>query len=335
VLSVALNEPSGYGRVVRSPDGRVARIVEQKDATAQELEIREINTGFLVADRVRLDEWLSRLDNRNAQGEYYLTDIIGLAVSDGVIVASTQPDTVEEVSGVNDRVQLSILERHYQRQQAESLMRSGVTLRDPNRFDIRGRLHAARDVTIDVNAIIEGEVRLAEGVSIGPNCYLRDCEIGAGTQVFANSVIDGATVGEDVLVGPFARLRPEAVLCDRVHVGNSVEIKKSRVGEGSKVNHLSYVGDARVGGGVNVGAGTITCNYDGANKHLTEIGDDAFIGSNTALVAPVGIGEGATIGAGSVITRPAPARKLTVARGRQTTIENWERPKRKPRPASD
>jgi bifunctional UDP-N-acetylglucosamine pyrophosphorylase/glucosamine-1-phosphate N-acetyltransferase len=331
LLTVVLADPTGYGRVVRDGDGRVLRIVEHKDATDAELAIDEINTGFLVADRAHLSDWLTRVRPDNAQAEYYLTDVIALAVADGVEVAASQPDTPEEVSGINDRVQLARLERHFQRRQAEALMRSGVTLSDPSRVDIRGKLFAEPDVTIDVNAIFEGEVRLASGVSIGPNCWLKDCVIGAGTQVFANCVIEGANVGEHARVGPFARLRPEAALADRVHVGNFVEIKKSRVGTGSKVNHLSYVGDAQIGSGVNLGAGTITCNYDGANKHLTVIRDDAFIGSNTALVAPVEVGAGATIGAGSVINRPAPAGKLTVARTRQVTVEGWERPRKKPR----
>lgn len=331
LLTVILDDPTGYGRIVRDGDGGVLRIVEQKDATEAELEIGEINTGFLIADGARLDDWLSRTGNDNAQGEYYLTDVIGLAATDGVTVSTTRPTAVQEVSGVNDRVQLAALERYFQVRQAESLMRAGVTLCDPGRIDIRGTLHAERDVTIDVNAVFEGEVYLAEGVSIGPNCWLKDCSIGVNTRIFANSAIDGARVGADARVGPFARLRPEAALADHVHVGNFVEIKKAEVGVGSKVNHLSYVGDARIGSGVNVGAGTITCNYDGANKHLTEIGDDAFIGSNTALVAPVQIGAGATIGAGSVIGRPAPPGKLTVSRARQTTIDNWARPTKKPK----
>jgi bifunctional UDP-N-acetylglucosamine pyrophosphorylase/glucosamine-1-phosphate N-acetyltransferase len=329
VLTAILEDPTGYGRIVRDGGGRVLRNVEQKDATEAELEIDEVNTGFLIADRTRLDDWLSRIGNSNAQGEYYLTDVIGLASADGVEVATSQPGSIEEVSGINDRAQLAALERYYQRRRAEELMRSGVTLMDPVRLDIRGRLTTGQDVTIDVNVIIEGKVSLGDGVSIGPNCLLKDCVIGPYTQVFANCVIEDASVGADAKVGPFARLRPEAALADSVHVGNFVEIKKSSIGEGSKVNHLSYVGDARVGRGVNVGAGTITCNYDGANKHLTVIGDGAFIGSNTALVAPVEIGAGATIGAGSVITRAAPAEKLTVARGRQATVENWQRPRKK------
>jgi bifunctional UDP-N-acetylglucosamine pyrophosphorylase/glucosamine-1-phosphate N-acetyltransferase len=329
LLTAIPPDPTGYGRIVRDDAGRVLRIVEQRDATQVELGIQEVNTGFLVADRARLENWLGRIRNDNAQGEYYLTDIVRFAADDGIDVSTTHPGSVEEVAGVNDRVQLAALERHYQRTLAEELMRAGITLADPARLDIRGHLAAEPDVSIDVNVVIEGEVRLATGVSIGPNCLLKDCAIGARTQVFANCVIEGACVGRDARIGPFARLRPDAMLADAVHVGNFVEIKKSAVGEGSNVNHLSYIGDARIGGGVNVGAGTITCNYDGANKHVTEIGDRAFIGSNTALVAPVEVGAGATVGAGSVITRDAPAEKLTVARGRQITVENWRRPKKK------
>jgi bifunctional UDP-N-acetylglucosamine pyrophosphorylase / glucosamine-1-phosphate N-acetyltransferase len=329
LMTVDLEDPSGYGRIVRDAEGRVLRIVEQGDATEDELAITEINTGILIADRARLDRWLSRIGNENAQGEYYLTDVVALAVADGIRIATSQPQGPEEVTGVNDRLQLAALERYFQRRQADELMRAGVTLADPARLDVRGRLHAEPDVFIDVNVIIEGEVRLADGVSIGPNCLLRDCTIGPGTQVFANSVIENAEIGADARVGPFSRLRPEAVLADRVHVGNFVEIKKSRVGEASKVNHLTYVGDALIGSGVNVGAGTITCNYDGANKHRTVIGDGAFIGSNVSLVAPVEIGENATIGAGSVISRGAPAGKLTVTRAGQLTLNGWKRPRKK------
>lgn len=331
VLTAVFEEPTGYGRIVRDETGRVLRIVEQQDATQAERRIDEINTGFLVADRARLDNWLARIDNRNAQGEYYLTDILALAVGDGVEIATSRPWTRDEVCGVNDRVQLATLERIFQHRQAEDLMCGGVTLADPARLDIRGRLHAGEDVSLDVNLVIEGDVRLAAGVSIGPNCLLRDCEIGPGTQVFANSVIEGAVVGADARIGPFARLRPEAVLANAVHVGNFVELKKSQVGEGSKVNHLTYVGDARIGRDVNVGAGTITCNYDGVNKHPTVIGDRAFIGSNVSLVAPVKIGEEATVGAGSVISHKAPDGKLSLTRARQTTVEHWHRPRKKPK----
>jgi bifunctional UDP-N-acetylglucosamine pyrophosphorylase/glucosamine-1-phosphate N-acetyltransferase len=329
VLTALPQDPTGYGRIVRDPDGTILRIVEQKDASEAELEIDEVNTGIMVLDRTRLEDWLGRIDNRNAQGEYYLTDVMALAVSDGVAPASTQPEQLEEVLGINDRVQLAQLERYVQRQQAESLMRSGTTLADPARFDLRGRLQVGRDVAIDVNAVIEGDVTLGDRVTIGPNCCLKDCSIGADSQIFANSVIERAAIGCDTRIGPFSRIRPEAELADRVHVGNFVEIKKSQVGVGSKVNHLTYIGDCRIGTGTNVGAGTITCNYDGVNKHVTWIGDRAFIGSNTALVAPVRVEDGATIGAGSVITRDAPAEQLTLARGRQTTIADWKRPPKK------
>ena len=329
VLTVVLEDPTGYGRIVRDEAGRVVRSVEQRNATAAELRIGEVNTGFLVADRARLDDWLARIGNQNAQGEYYLTDIMALAVRAGVEIATSRPETPDEVYGVNDRVQLAALERSLQRRRAEALMRGGVTLADPARLDIRGRLQAGEDVSIDVNVVIEGDVRLAAGVSIGPNCLLRDCTIGPGTQVFANCVIEGAVVGAGARIGPFSRLRPEAVLADGVHVGNFVELKKTQVGEGSKVNHLTYVGDAHIGRDVNVGAGTITCNYDGANKHLTVIGDDAFIGSNASLVAPVEIGAGATVGAGSVVSREVPVGKLTLTRAKQITLDHWRRPHKK------
>jgi len=333
VLTAVLQDPTGYGRIVRGAAGRVVRIVEQRDATADELRIDEVYTGFLVADRARLDDWLARIGNHNARGEYYLTDILALAVDAGVAIATSRPETSDEVYGVNDRVQLAALERSLQRRRAEALMRGGVTLTDPARLDIRGRLQAGKDVSIDVNVVIEGEVRLAAGVSIGPNCLLRDCTLGPGTEVFANCVVEGAVVGAGARVGPFSRLRPEAVLADDVHVGNFVELKKAQVGAGSKVNHLTYVGDARIGRDVNVGAGTITCNYNGAHKHLTVIGDDAFIGSNASLVAPVEIGAGATVGAGSVVSREAPAEKLTITRARQITLDHWQRPrKQEPEP---
>jgi len=329
LLTAVLLDPTGYGRIVRDERGRVLRNVEQKDANQAELKIREVNTGVLIAERERLADWLSRIDNDNAQGEYYLTDVIALAVAEGVEIATIHAPTVEEVSGVNDRVQLAALERYHQRCQAEDLMRAGVTLADPARIDIRGRLAAAQDVSIDVNVVIEGDVSLAEGVSIGPNCLLRDCRIGRDTQVFANCVIEEADVGANGRIGPFSRLRPQAELAEEVHIGNFVEVKKSRIGRGSKVNHLTYVGDAEIGTGVNVGAGTITCNYDGANKHRTVIGDGAFIGSNVSLVAPVEIGAGATVGAGSVINRPAPAGELTLTRAKQVTLFGWQRPRKK------
>ncbi|AFL74523.1 bifunctional UDP-N-acetylglucosamine diphosphorylase/glucosamine-1-phosphate N-acetyltransferase GlmU [Thiocystis violascens] len=329
LLTAELPDPTGYGRILRDARGRVTRIVEEKDATPAERGIREINTGFLVADRAGLDDWLTRIGNNNVQGEYYLTDITALAAQDDVQIASAQPGTLAEVIGVNDRVQLAELERSYQRAATERLMRAGVTLADPARFDLRGILHAETDVSLDINVIVEGEVWLAAGVRVGPNCLLKDCMIGSGTEIFANCVIEGAEVGANARIGPFARLRPEAKLAANTHVGNFVEIKKATLGQGSKVNHLTYLGDAEVGAGVNIGAGTITCNYDGVNKSLTRIGDGAFIGSNTALVAPVTVGERATIGAGSVITRDTPADQLTLARGRQTSIPAWQRPRKK------
>jgi bifunctional UDP-N-acetylglucosamine pyrophosphorylase/glucosamine-1-phosphate N-acetyltransferase len=331
ILTVLMDDPTGYGRIIRDAGGRILRSVEQKDGTPEELAVREANTGFLVADRARLDGWLQGLTNANAQGEYYLTDVIGLAVAQGERVASVHPVTLEEVSGVNDRVQLAALERFHQRRLAEGLMRNGVTLADPARIDIRGRLTTGRDLFIDVNLICEGEVTLGDGVRIGPNCLIRDSIIGDGTHIFANCVIEGAQVGTGARIGPFARLRPEARRAPDTHIGNFVEIKKANVGEGSKVNHLTYIGDTDIGAGVNVGAGTITCNYDGANKFRTLIGDGAFIGSNASLVAPVTIGAGATIGAGSVINRDAPPGELTVTRARQTTIPGWQRPRKQPK----
>ncbi len=331
ILTAMMDDPTGYGRIIRDAAGRILRSVEQKDGTPDELAVREANTGFLVADRARLDVWLGRLTNANAQGEYYLTDIIGMAVADGVRVASVHPLTIEEVSGVNDRLQLAALERFHQQRLAADLMRNGVTLADPARLDIRGRLTTGRDCFIDINLICEGEVQLGDEVRIGPNCLIRDSHIGAGTEVFANCVIEGAEVGAGARIGPFARLRPEARLASDTHIGNFVEIKKAGIGVGSKVNHLTYVGDAQIGAGVNVGAGTITCNYDGANKFITVIGDGAFIGSNTALVAPVTVGAGATIGAGSVISKDAPPGQLTVTRARQATIPGWQRPQKLPK----
>jgi bifunctional UDP-N-acetylglucosamine pyrophosphorylase/glucosamine-1-phosphate N-acetyltransferase len=329
LLTMTLDEPTGYGRIVRGATGRVLRIVEQKDASEAERAITEVNTGIIVADRERLTGWLGRIDNDNVQREYYLTDVIGLATGDGVDVVTAQPETLEEVAGINDRVQLAELERYHQRRRAECLMRRGTTIMDPARIDIRGTLACERDVVLDVNLICEGRVRIGAGARIGPNCLLKDCEIGPGAEVLANSVIEGAKVGAGARIGPFARLRPEADIGRDCHIGNFVEIKKSQVAEGSKVNHLTYIGDAEIGRGVNVGAGTITCNYDGANKHRTIIGDGAFIGSNAALVAPVTIGAGATVGAGSVIVSDAPPEQLTLARGRQVTIEGWNRPTKK------
>lgn len=328
LLTVTLEDPAGYGRILRDAQGGVQRIVEQKDASVAELEIEEINTGILIADQQSLVQWLGRLDNDNAQGEFYLTDIVSMAVAEGVEVCTAQPGDEHEVMGVNDRLQLAELERHYQKLQARRLMRQGVTLRDPARFDLRGSLTVGQDVEIDVNVLIIGDVTLGDGVRVGANTVIRNSHIGAGVQIFENCVIEQAEVGAASRIGPFSRLRPETVLAARVHIGNFVEIKKSEVAEGSKINHLSYVGDTTVGRSVNIGAGTITCNYDGAFKHRTIIGDDAFIGSDTQLVAPVEVGAGATIGAGSTITRNAPPETLTLSRGKQTTIQGWIRPRK-------
>ena len=329
LLTMQLDDPAGYGRIVRDKSDRVLRIVEQKDASAAERAITEVNTGIIVADRACLSDWMGRIGNDNVQHEYYLTDVIGLAVGDGVAVATTAPETLEEVAGVNDRAQLALLERHYQRGIAERLMLDGTTLVDPARLDVRGSLICDPDVVLDVNLICEGRVRIGANCQVGANCILKDCTLGVGVEVLPNSIIDGATVGAGARIGPFARLRPEAEIAEDCHIGNFVEVKKSRIAARTKVNHLTYIGDAEIGSGVNVGAGTITCNYDGANKHRTTIGDDAFIGSNTALVAPVAVGVGATVGAGSVIARDAPAAQLTLTRAKQTSLAGWRRPTKK------
>ena len=331
LLTINLDDPSGYGRIVRDDKGAVERIVEQKDANADELAIQEVNTGIMVFPGEKLSGWLNGLSNNNAQGEYYLTDLLAMAVSDGVSIAVTQPEHQFEADGVNNKLQLAELERAYQRLQADRLMTDGVLLRDPNRFDLRGSLMHGTDCEIDINVIIEGNVTLGNNVKIGANVVLRNVSIGDNTVVVENCIFDDATVGADCTIGPFSRLRPGADLIGGAHIGNFVEIKKSVVGLGSKVNHLTYIGDSQIGAGVNIGAGTITCNYDGANKHTTVIGDNAFIGSNSALVAPVTIGKGATIGAGSVIRKDTPDDKLTLSGGKQVTIENWKRPKKQPK----
>jgi bifunctional UDP-N-acetylglucosamine pyrophosphorylase/glucosamine-1-phosphate N-acetyltransferase len=329
LLTVELENPTGYGRIVRAQNGSIQRIVEQKDAAPEELAIREINTGILVADRARLEQWIERLENDNAQGEFYLTDIVEAAVKEGIEVRSAQPADFDEVKGVNDRMQLAELERHYQRRQAQQLMRQGVTLRDPARFDLRGTLSVGQDVEIDINVLLEGDISLGDGVRIGANTVIRNSSIAADTQINENCVIEQATIGQKCLIGPFTRMRPNAVLAESVRIGNFVEVKKSNIGEGSKINHLSYVGDTSVGKAVNIGAGTITCNYDGANKHQTIIGDNAFIGSDTQLVAPVEVGAGATIGAGSTITQNAPPETLSLSRSKQVSLKGWRRPVKK------
>ncbi len=328
LLTVTLDDPTGYGRIVRNEGGRVQRIVEQKDASAEELTITEINTGIMFMPRHELARWLDGLSNNNAQGEYYLTDVLATAVADGYDIQVGQPESALEAEGVNNRLQLATLERAHQRWIADQLMTDGVTLRDPARLDVRGRVQHGQDVEIDVNVVLEGEVTLGDRVTIGANCVLRDAHIGNDVAILENCVIEDASVGAASKIGPFARLRPGTELLGRAHVGNFVEIKKSIVGLGSKVNHLSYIGDSEIGEGVNIGAGTITCNYDGANKHKTVISDHAFIGSNSALVAPVTIGVNATIGAGSVIGKDAPDGKLTLTRAKQTSL-NWLRPTKK------
>jgi len=325
VLTVDLEDPTGYGRIIRT-DKRIVRIVEQKDATESERVISEVNTGILVAPTRALKLWLGKLSNNNAQQEYYLTDVIAMAVQDGIPIESAQPEHVWETLGVNSKLQLAELERIFQRNIANTLLDQGVTLADPNRVDVRGVLRCGRDVSIDVGCVFEGEVTLGDGVSIGANCVIRDAKIDRSVTIKAFSHIDGATIGVDAQIGPYARLRPGTELGADVHVGNFVEIKNSQFDAHSKANHLAYVGDASVGARVNIGAGTITCNYDGANKHRTVIEDDAFIGSDTQLVAPVTVGKGATLGAGTTLTKDAPPDSLTVSRAKQISITGWQRP---------
>lgn len=328
LLTVELDDPTGYGRIIRGADGEVRAIVEQKDATPEQRAIREGNTGILAAPRERLLVWLSRLSNSNAQGEYYLTDVIAMAVGDGLRVATAQPQVAMETQGANDRLQLSELERFFQQRVARRLMAQGVTLIDPARFDVRGEVSVGRDVSIDINVILEGQVEIEDDVQIGPNCYIKDSTLRRGAIIKANSHLEGAHVGPDSDVGPFARLRPGSVLERKVHVGNFVELKNAHLQDGVKVGHLTYLGDSEVGARSNIGAGTITCNYDGANKWRTSIGEDVFIGSNNSLVAPVDIGTGATTGAGSTITAEVPAGTLGVGRAKQRVIEGWKRPEK-------
>ena len=328
ILTVELADPAGYGRMVRNAAGEVVRIVEQKDSTAAERNIREINTGIMAMPTTHLAAWLGRLSNNNAQKEYYLTDIVGMAVAEGLAIRTAQPQHEWEVLGVNSKVQLAELERIAQRCTAERLLEEGVRLADPARFDVRGELVCGRDVFIDVNCVFEGRVELGEGVEIGPNCVLKNARIGAGTRLAAFTHVEDAVVGADGRIGPFARLRPGTELAEDVHVGNFVEIKQSRLAAHSKANHLAYIGDATIGSRVNIGAGTITCNYDGANKHQTIIEDDVFIGSDTQLVAPVRVGHGATVGAGTTVTKEVPPDSLAISRAKQVSIAGWKRPKK-------
>lgn len=328
ILTVDMDNPAGYGRVIRER-GSVSAIVEEKDAGAEEKAVNEINTGVMACPADKLKGWLKGLSNDNAQGEYYLTDVIAMAVSDKVRVHGIKAGSVVEVMGINDKKQLAEAERALQARLVDELMQRGVGFADPARVDIRGTLTCGKDVFIDVNAVFEGDVVLGDGTTIESNNLVRDSRLGAGTILHSNCHVEGATTGNNCEIGPFARLRPGAELANNVKVGNFVEIKKSAVADGSKVNHLAYIGDSEIGTGVNVGAGTITCNYDGVAKHKTTIGDDASIGSNVNLVAPVEVGEGATIGAGSTISRPAPANELTVARAKQITVKGWKRPVKK------
>ena len=329
VLTAKVSDPTGYGRMLRDGAGRVTRIVEEKDTSASQKWIDEVNTGLMACSAAKLKGWLAKLSNKNAQKEYYLTDIIAMAAADGVTVDGVLAEDRDEVRGINDKHQLSQAEKALRKRVAIELMVAGLTLRDSRRFDLRGKLSFGRDCVIDVNCVLEGNVKLGDRVKIGPGAVIKDCEIGDDTEVLAHCVLDGAHIGNKVRIGPFARIRPESVLGDESHVGNFVEVKKTRLGKGSKANHLAYVGDAQVGEKVNIGAGVITCNYDGAEKHVTTIGDGAFIGSDTTLVAPVSIGPGAYIGAGSTITRDAPAGKLTLSRVRQETKEGWQPPVKK------
>lgn len=328
ILTAKLDNPDGYGRIVRQ-QGKVVRVVEQKDANLNEREITEVNTGIVVCPTLQLKTWLSRLSNKNAQGEYYLTDLVSCAVADNMRVISSEPERSWEILGVNSKIQLAELERLLQSFHARKLLNEGITLIDPLRIDIRGVLDCGQDVVIDIGCIFEGHVSLEDGVHIGPYCTIRNSHIAKAAQIFAYSHLDGVKVGANAHIGPYARLRPGTELAEQTHIGNFVEVKNSYLGSGTKANHLAYIGDATVGQEVNIGAGTITCNYDGVNKHRTIIEDNAFIGSDTQLVAPVTVGKGATIGAGTTLTKNAPADKLTLSRVKQTSLDNWSRPKPK------
>lgn len=328
LVTTEVEDPTGLGRILHDQTGKVLGIVEERDANTEQRKIKEINSGIIIAPAKYLKLWLPELKNNNAQEEYYLTDIIELAAKKDIPVQAVLADSPEEVLGINDRVQLSKLERIFQKLCAEELMLKGVTFLDPYRFDVRGEIEAEKDVIIDVNVILEGKVHLGENTSIGPNCYLKNVSLGNNVQIKANTVMEGAVIGDNSVIGPFARIRPDTVLGNDCRVGNFVEIKKSKIENGSKVNHLSYIGDAEIGKEVNIGAGTITCNYDGINKHKTIIKDGVFIGSDSQLIAPVTIEEGAYIGSGSTISKKAPANKLTVSRARQVTIDGWQKPKK-------
>ncbi len=330
LLTAHLDDPSGYGRIIRNASGAVERIVEQKDGTAEQLKVNEVNTGMLAVNSHKLRRWISTLESDNAQGEFYLTDVIAMAAEEGVTINTVNPSSIDETLGANNRVQLAELERYLQQRKATQLMLDGVTLRDPARIDIRGELTTGQDVTIDINCLFEGNNTLGSGVNIAANCTLRNSTIGDDVTIEPNSVIENSTIGNKATIGPFARLRPGTVLDQDAKVGNFVEVKNSTIGAGSKVSHLSYIGDTTMGKRVNIGAGTITCNYDGVNKHATIIGDDVFIGSGSQLIAPVTVEEGATIGAGTTLSHTAPKNSLTLSRMRQKSVAGWCRPKKRP-----
>ena len=329
LLTSILENPEGYGRIIRDDDDSLIRIVEEKDASDEERQICEINTGMMVVDAGHLKKWLEQLDNNNAQGEFYLTDIIALAVADSINIKTLKPSYPVEILGINDRIQLAELERYYQTIQAHHLMKNGVTLMDPDRFDLRGDLEVGTDINIDVNVIIEGKVSIGNNVSIGANCYIHNAEIADDTVILPNTMIENSIIGKRCRIGPFARIRPETRLADEVQIGNFVELKKSDIGTATKINHLSYIGDSTIGQNVNIGAGSITCNYDGAEKHQTIIEDDVFIGSDSQLIAPVTVGKGATIGAGTTITRDVAANTLEHNKISHTSVKDWKRPSRK------
>ena len=329
LLTTFVEDPRGYGRIVRNKNGEVSRIVEEKDASNDEKKILEINTGMMVANGKALKQWVEKLEDKNSQSEFYLTDVIEMAVNNGIKVNTVQPYSEVEIRGVNDRAQLSELERYYQLIQAHQLMRRGITIMDPGRFDLRGELEIDSDCYIDINVILEGRLKIGSGVRIGANCIIKDSVIDDDVEILPNSIIENSVIGKACRIGPFARIRPESVLNEKVHIGNFVEIKKSVVGNGSKINHLSYIGDSEVGTGTNIGAGVITCNYDGVNKHKTIIGDNVFIGSDVQLVAPVSVSSGATIAAGTTITKDVAENELAMSRTPQKSLSGWKRPEKK------
>ena len=329
LLTCYIDDPAGYGRIIRDDKGDILRIVEDREAVGDELSVCEINTGMMVVGAKLLKKWLETLKNNNIQGEYYLTDIVQKAVEDKINITTVNPESVTEIRGINTRIHLAEMERYYQYIQAHHLMRLGVTLMDPARFDLRGDLETGKDIVIDVNVVIEGSVSIGNGVNIGPNCYINNSDIADGVSILPNCVIDNAVIGKNCRIGPFSRIRPQTRLAEDAHVGNFVELKNAEIGRHSKVNHLSYIGDSEVGEKVNIGAGTITCNYDGADKHKTIIGDNVFVGSDTQLVAPVRIGEGATIGAGTTVTKDVAPGVLTHNEVKSRVVENWKRPTKK------